>query len=241
MPVEVSGHGALAKQFDAVHVCFCAASSVIQRQLSPERPSKGSASSHGVVSHDSSRRYWLSSPCILTQRGGGSGTASGNRIVAPAGVRSPICRDFGDLLIGLDRVQRARQHGCVAEVARSDPDRANYQCFLVHTDTELAPQAPFAPAMIPRIPRPFTLGLDPSRVDQQKKRPRPATVRDDGVQSLLTTAQSAEVWDFPVQSGQRQEAFDEAGRLPKRHTEQSLQRWTNFVRQTWIVASLYSA
>ncbi|KJZ24427.1 hypothetical protein TW79_09500 [Tritonibacter mobilis] len=38
LPVEVSSHEALAKQFDAVHLCLCAAPAVIPGQLSLLHP-----------------------------------------------------------------------------------------------------------------------------------------------------------------------------------------------------------
>jgi len=56
LPIEVSSHEALAKQFDAVHLCLCAAPAVIPGQLSPECPSEIFAGPHSFVSRDGARR-----------------------------------------------------------------------------------------------------------------------------------------------------------------------------------------
>jgi len=55
-----------------------------------------------------------------------------------------------------------------------------------------------APAMLACVPLAFTLGLDPRRVDQQMERPGSTAVRNGDIQCLLTAAQGAEVWKFPV-------------------------------------------
>lgn len=68
LPVEVSGHEALAKEFDAVHLRLCAASAAIAGQLSPECPSEIFAGSHSFVSRDSARRGWFPKLGVLTRR-----------------------------------------------------------------------------------------------------------------------------------------------------------------------------
>ena len=141
LSVEVSGHEALAEEFDAVHLRLCAASSVIACQLSPERPSEIFAGPHCFVSRDSTRRGWLPELRILAWRDDGSGTSSGNHIVTSARVIGSVSSDRSNLLIGRDLVQQVGQHGGVADVACCDADRAYLQCFLVHTEMQLAPKA----------------------------------------------------------------------------------------------------
>lgn len=84
--------------------------------------------------------------------------------------------------------------------------------------------------MFARVPFSFALGLDPGGIDQQVERSRSAPVRDGDVQCLLTAAQGAEVRDFPVQSRQTEEAFDEPSGLPEGHAEQHLHRQANLDR-----------
>jgi len=67
LPVEVPSHEALAKEFDAVHLCLCAASAVISGQFSPECSSKILARPHSFVSRDGTRRGWLPKLRILAR------------------------------------------------------------------------------------------------------------------------------------------------------------------------------
>lgn len=71
----------------------------------------------------------------------GSGTSRGNHIVTPARVIGPVSGDRGNLLIGRDLVQKIGQHRGIADIACRDADRADLQCFLIHTEMKLAPQA----------------------------------------------------------------------------------------------------
>lgn len=114
-----------------------------------------------------------------------------------------------------------------ADIACRDADRADLQCFLVHTEMQLAPQAFLAPAMLARVPLSFTFRFDPGRVDQQVQRTRPSAIGDRDAQRLLAAAQGAEVRHFPVKACQPQQAFNEPRRLPERHAEQHLHRKTN--------------
>lgn len=91
--------------------------------------------------------------------------------------------------------------------------------------------------MLAGIPLTFALGLDAIRhrprtdggrcliVDQQVQRAFPSTVGDGNVQLPLATAQGAEVRDWPVQSDQPKETFDEPCRLPRRHCRQNQWRF----------------
>lgn len=99
MPVEVSHHEALAKEFDAVHFRLCAAAAVIPGQLSPQGRSEIFAGPHGFVSRDSTRRGWLPKLGILARRYDGGGTSSSDHIMASARVIGPISNDGRDLLI----------------------------------------------------------------------------------------------------------------------------------------------
>ncbi|MBB3987789.1 hypothetical protein GGQ68_004143 [Sagittula marina] len=123
--------------------------------------------------------------------------------------------------------QQVGQHGCIADIACRDADRADLQRFRVHTEVKLAPQAFLAPAMLARAPLSFTFRFDPGRVDQQVQRTRSSAIGDRDAQRLLAATQGAEVRHFPVKACQSQQAFDEPRRLPKGHTKQYLHRKTN--------------
>ena len=161
---------------------------MISRQLSPESPSEILARPHSFVSRDGARRGWLPKLGILARRDDGCGPTRGDYVVASARIIGPIGGDRGDVLIRWDLLQQVRQHRGVADIACGDPDRADLQCFLIHTEVKLAPQTFLAPAMFARVPLSFALGFDPCRIDQKMEWPRPATVRDGDVQRLLTAA-----------------------------------------------------
>ena len=203
---------------------------MISGQLSPECSSEIFAGSYSFVSRDGPRRGWLPKLGVLARRDDGRGSASGNYVVASARVIGPIGGDRGDLLIGGNLFQQVGQHGCITDVACRDTDRADLQCFFVHTEMKLAPQALLWAAVLARVPLPFTLGLDPGRINQQVQRPLASAIGDGDVECLLTAAQGAEVRHFPVQPGQSKQAFDEPSRLPEGHAEQDLHRQANLDR-----------
>ena len=139
LPVEVSGHETLAKEFDAVHLRLCAAPAVISGQLSPECSSKILARSHGFVSRDGARRGWLPKLSILARRNDCSGSANGDYVMASARVIGSIGGDRGYVLIRWDLFQQVGQYWGVADVACRHTNRADLQCFFVHTEVKLAP------------------------------------------------------------------------------------------------------
>ena len=68
--------------------------------------------------------------------------------MALAGVKGAIGGDAGDLLIGGDLVEQFGQHGRVADVAGGELGRTDFQCFLVNSDVDFAPDAPFGAAVL---------------------------------------------------------------------------------------------
>ena len=239
--VEVSGHEALAKEFDAVHLCLCAASPVISGQLLPECRSKIFAGPQGFVSRDGARCGWFPELRILMRRDDGGGSPGSDHIMASARVIGPIGGDRGNFLIRWDLLQQVRQPGSIADIACRDADRADLQCFFIHPEVKLAPRALFASAMLASVPLTFALSLDPGRINQQMQRPGSTAALDCDAQRLLAAAQSAEVRHFPIQSGKSKQAFDKACRLSKRHAEQYLHRETNLdcrVAELWLPPAL---
>jgi len=90
--------------------------------------------------------------------------------MAFTGVEGTIGSNAPDLLIGRDLVEQFGQHGRVAHVAGGELGRTDFQCFLVNSDVDLAPHAPFRATMFACIPLPFALDLDAGAVDQQVQR-----------------------------------------------------------------------
>ena len=88
-----------------------------------------------------------------------------------AGVKCAIGGDAADLLIGWDLVGQHGQHGRIADVAAGELRRADFQCFLINSDVDLAPDAALRATMLARIPLSFALDLDACAVDQKMQRP----------------------------------------------------------------------
>jgi hypothetical protein len=102
---SVLGHEALAKQFNAVQLRFCAASAVISGQLPQQGSTKIFAGPHGLVARDSPCRVLLPKLGIFERGNDGGGTAGGDQVAALARVICAIGGDGSDLLVGRDLFQ----------------------------------------------------------------------------------------------------------------------------------------
>ena len=75
--------------------------------------------------------------------------------------------DACNLRIGRNLVQQFEQHGRVTEITGGKFGCADFQCLLVNSNVDLAPDAPFGTAVLARVPLPFALGLDACAVRQR--------------------------------------------------------------------------
>lgn len=162
LPIKVSGHEALVKEFDAVHFLSLRGCGGNSRSVLPQGATEIFARSRGFVSSDGVHRLWLPKLCILARRD-----------------------DGGDLLIRWDLLQLARQRRGNTGIACGDAKRAYLQYFLVHVEMKLAPQAFLWPAMRTGVPLSLTLGVDPGRVDQRLQSSCPTAIGDGEVQGFL--------------------------------------------------------
>lgn len=83
-----------------------------------------------------------------------------------------VSGDAADLLIAWDLVEQFGQHGCIAHAAGDKLGCPDLKCFLVKSDADVAPDAPFRAAVPAGVPIAFALDLDPSAVDRQVQRAR---------------------------------------------------------------------
>ncbi len=112
----------------------------------------------------------------------------------------------------------------IANPAAGDLDGPDFQRFRIDPEVNLAP--------VPRLRRPVFLcrplavacRLHTGAVDQEVQRTGAGTVGDVDGQGLLAAAQCAEVRHRPIQTGQFQKACHHPCRLPKRQSEERLQR-----------------
>ena len=102
---------------------------------------------------------------VLAGRNDCGRTSSGNGVMALAGVEGAVGGDAGDLLLERDLVEQFRQHRRVTDVAGGELGGADFQCFLIDPDVDLAPDAPFGTAMLAGVPLAFPFDLDPGAVD----------------------------------------------------------------------------
>lgn len=147
-----------------------------------------------------------------------------NGVVAIARVVGTVGRDAADLLIRRDLTQKVEQHGRIADVVSGNLDRSDLERLFVDSKVDLAPDAPFGPTMIARVPLAFPLDFDAGAVDQKVQRALRASIGDVDGEGVLTTRQGAEIRHRPVQPYQPQQAFDETRRLPERHPEEHFHR-----------------
>jgi hypothetical protein len=75
-------------------------------------------------------------------------TASGDGVVALAGVESTVRCDAGDVLAGRDLVEQFRQHGRIAHVAGGELGDPDFQRLLVNPNVDLASDAALGAAML---------------------------------------------------------------------------------------------
>ena len=115
------------------------------------------------------------------------GLSGSNRLVAFTRVIRPICGDASDVLIGRDLVQKFGQNGSVSDVAAGDLDRPNFQCFLIDSNMNLAPDASFGDTMLTGIPFALSFGFDTGAVDEQVQRSFGPAIRQAHVQCFLTS------------------------------------------------------
>lgn len=117
-----------------------------------------------------------------------------------------------------------------------DANRADLQCFFIHTEVNLTPKALLWPTMFACVSLTFAFRFDPGRIDEQMQRPRPAAIRNDDVERLLTAAQGAEIWGCPESSPAHRRRLSTNPVVCRRGMPNS----TFIVRQTWIASSLNS-
>jgi hypothetical protein len=139
--------------------------------------------------------------------------------MAFARVVGTIRSHAADLLVSWNLVEQIGQHRCISGVAARDLDCSDFQRLLINADVDLAPDAPFAAAMLAGVPLAFPFDLDAGAIDKQVQRALRATIRDVDRKRPLASADGAEVRNVPIEARQPQEAFHKARRLPKRHSE----------------------
>ena len=75
-------------------------------------------------------------------------TAIRNGIVALSGIVGAIRGNAVDLLACRDLAEQVGQDRCIADVVPGDLDGSNLQRFLVDTEVDLAPNAPFGATVL---------------------------------------------------------------------------------------------
>jgi hypothetical protein len=81
--------------------------------------------------------------------------------MALAGVEGTIGGDAADLLIRRDLVEKFGQHGRVADTAGFELRSPDFECFLISSSIDLAPDKAFGATVLARVPFPSTSTLMP--------------------------------------------------------------------------------
>ena len=90
--------------------------------------------------------------------------------MALAGIERAVGSDAADLLIWRDLIQKLGQHGRVINIAGGELGDPDFQCLLVNSDVDLAPDTSLRATMLAGIPLAFALDRDACAVDQQVQR-----------------------------------------------------------------------
>ena len=122
LPVEVPCHERLAHQFEAVHLGFDAASSVVPAPASPHSAAQISLGADRVVLSDSSGARRFPGFGIFAWWDHRVSVSGSNGFVAFTRVVRSVCRDTADVLARRNLVQEIGQHGCITDVAACDFD-----------------------------------------------------------------------------------------------------------------------
>jgi hypothetical protein len=122
LPVEVPCHERLAHQFEAVHLGFDAASSVVSAPASPHSAAQISLGADRVVPSDSSSARRFPGFGIFAWWDHRVSVSGSNGFVAFTRVVRSVCRDTADVLARRNLVQEIWQHGCITDVAACDFD-----------------------------------------------------------------------------------------------------------------------
>ena len=72
--------------------------------------------------------------------------------------------DAADLLIRRDLAEQIGQTKCVADMVSCDFNGSDFQCLLVNSEMDLAPDPPLGTAMLAGVPLAFALDLDPGAI-----------------------------------------------------------------------------
>ena len=169
-----------------MHLGFGAASAVIAAPSSPARPAEAFRCAQSFVSCNRSGGVGLPELGVLPWRDDRCGPSGGYGVVAFApvegAVRCPatVCVqtvrggcDAADLLSERDLVEQLGQHGGVAHVAGGELRCPDFQCLLVNSNVDLAPDPPLGAAMLAPSSGQQSPGLlaDPPPSTRLRRRP----------------------------------------------------------------------
>ncbi len=201
LTVELARGEALAQELDAVHLGLGATSAVLPAPSSPDGSTDTLRCAQDLVAGDRPGGVGLPGFGILARWDDRCGTAGSDGIMALAGVESAVGGDGGNFLLGWDLIEQFRQHGGIPHVTGGELGSSNFQCFLINSDEDLAPDPAFGAAMLAGVPLPFALDLDAGAVDQQVQRAVRAAVGDIDLQRLLATGCRSRARPSPRRSG----------------------------------------
>ena len=230
LALKGAGHHPFAQALEAVHLGLHQTTPVVVTPDFPQAPLKALASEYCLVSVVSARAASFPKTGVLARWNHSLRTSLGNRIKAPPRVIRTVRTDTGDRLVVWDLCQQLGQHGGVSNGVAGDFDGAYFQRLRIDPEVHFAPCAAVLGPVLLALAFAFTQKFDACAVDQQVDRLRAGAVLQRDLQSLLATADGAEVRYGPVQLGQLEQALHHAKGLAQRLVKKAFDAQTELDR-----------
>ena len=106
------------------------------------------------------------------------GAAVSDRVMALVDIINAVSGDAADLLACQDLTEQIGQEWCIADVVPGDLDGSNFQCFIINSEMDLAPDSSFRTTVFAGVPFALSLDLDPGAIYQQVQQTRGAAIGD---------------------------------------------------------------
>lgn len=165
LALEGSRHDPLAQAFNAVHLGFHQAASVVTIPVFPKLAPETSACGNRRIAV--CKGIAFAQPGIHSRRNDRRGIALHDRRMHGLGVVAPIAGYGQQRFLGGNLCEQLRHHGSVTDIVGCDTNSSYLQRLCINADMHLATLAPAIHPMFFASPPTFAQELDARGVNQQ--------------------------------------------------------------------------